>query len=141
MANLKLTGPLNLQGMLTLKGGAGGKVTVGSDEVLVEVTPGSSSQGTAPPVIMPPPPGTPVTLKPDVWIVTSFNKTVKAGAAYIVAQGMAMQGESAAPWPGMVLPSSVNSTVTINHIPINVVNDMGVIFPSGGSAKFNSSGQ
>jgi hypothetical protein len=41
----------------------------------------------------------------------------------------------------MVLPSSANSNVTINRIPINVVNDMAMIFPSGGSATFNASGQ
>jgi hypothetical protein len=41
-----------------------------------------------------------------------------------------------------VLPSSNNSTnVTINFIPVNVVNDMAMIFPSGGSATFNASGQ
>ena len=39
------------------------------------------------------------------------------------------------------MPSSANPTVTINHIPINVVNDMAMIFPSGGSATFNASGQ
>jgi hypothetical protein len=117
-------------------------VKVGAVEALVEVIPTSSpAQGAAPPVLMPPPPAPPTFPQPDVWIVTSFNKTVMAGAAAIVAQGMAMQGQMGAPWPGMVLPSSVNPTVTINNIPINVVGDQGVIFPSGGPASFTASGQ
>jgi hypothetical protein len=77
-----------------------------------------------------------------VWIVNSFNQTVKAGTKNLVAQGMAMQGQSGAPmWPGMVLPSTGNPTVTVNSIPVNVVNDSAAIFPSGGMASFNSSGQ
>ena len=93
-------------------------------------------------MIIPTPPAAPLQPQPTVWIVNSFNKTVKAGQKCIVALGMAMQGQSGAPmWPGMVMPSSANPTVTINHIPVNVVNDMAMIFPSGGSATFNASGQ
>jgi hypothetical protein len=140
MADLNLKGPLNLMGNLTLKGG---KVKINGVEALVEVTPSDPAQSSAaPPVILPPPPASPLQPQPTVWIVNSFNKTVKAGSKCLVALGMAMQGQSGAPlWPGMVLPSSANATVTINHIPVNVVNDMAVIFPSGGSAAFNASGQ
>lgn len=143
MADLTLKKTLNLMGNLTLKPSSGGKVMIESAEALVEVTPSDPPQSSsAPPVILPPPPASPLQPQPTVWIVNSFNKTVKANAKCIVALGMAMQGQSGAPmWPGMVLPSSGNSTVTVNHIPINVVNDMAIIFPSGGSATFSSSGQ
>jgi hypothetical protein len=146
MADLVLKGILNLKGMLTLKGGSGGKVKVGAVEALVEVLPSGPAQcSSAPPVILPPPPAIPAQAPPPpttVWIINSFNKTVKAGTQNIVAQGMAMQGLQGAPiWPGMVLPSTGNPTVTINNIPINVVNDMATIFPSGGAATFTSSGQ
>jgi hypothetical protein len=145
MADLTLKKTLNLMGNLTLKPPSGGKVKIGDSglEALVEVTPSDPPQcNSAPPVILPPPPASPLQPQPTVWIVNSFNKTVKAGTKNIVALGMAMQGQSGAPmWPGMVLPSSGNPTVTVNHIPINVVNDMAIIFPSGGSAAFSSSGQ
>jgi len=138
MANITLKGTLNLMGNLTFKGD---KLLVGTAEALVQVTAGDPAQGVAPPVILPPPPGSPIAPQPDVWIINSFNPTVKQKTKVIVALGMAMQGVAASPWPGMVLPSSVNSGVTINHIPINVVGDQAVIFPSGGSASFTSSGQ
>lgn len=143
MADLVLEGVLNLEGMLTLEGASGGKVKVGAVEALVEVLPSDSAQCTlAPPVLLPPPPASPVSPEPTVWILNSFNKTVKAGTKAIVAQGMAMQGMSGSPpWPGMVMPSTVNPTVTINNIAINVVGDMATIFPSGGMATFTSSGQ
>ena len=140
MADLTLKGPLNLMGNLNFKGG---KVKVGTAEALVEATPSDPPQCSgAPPVIMPPPPPPPLQPQPTVWIVNSFNKTVKANSKCIVALGMAMQGQSGAPmWPGMLLPSTANPNVTVNFIPINVVNDMAVIFPSGGSATFDKSGQ
>lgn len=145
MADLTLKGTLNLTGTLTFKPSPGGKLKIGNAglEALVEVMPGDPPQCTAaPPVILPPPPASPLQPQPTVWIVSSFNKTVKAGSKCIVALGMAMQGQSGAPlWPGMLLPSSGNPTVTVNHVPINVVNDMAVIFPSGGSAAFSASGQ
>jgi hypothetical protein len=145
MADLTLKGTLNLMGTLAFKPSSGGKVKIGDPglEALVEATPGDPPQcSSAPPVILPPPPASPLQPQPTVWIVNSFNKTVKANAKCIVTLGMAMQGQSGAPlWPGMILPSSGNPTVTVNHIPINVVNDMAIIFPSGGSAAFNSSGQ
>ena len=145
MGDLKLGGNLNLMGMLTLKGD-GGKVKVGDTEVLVQVVPpGDGAQcSSAPPVIMPPPPATPLDTGTKVWIINSFNQTVMAGSRAIVTQGIAMQGGNTSPvpiWPGMVLPSSNNSTVTINHLPINVVGDKAVIFPNGGSASFDQSGQ
>jgi hypothetical protein len=131
MSDLVLKGILNLKGMLTLKGDGGGKVKVETAEALVEVLPADPPQCTsAPPVLLPPP--SPTFPQPTVWIISSFNQMVKAGTKNIVAQGMAMQGQNGAPWPGMVLPGS--STVTINSIPINVVGDKAVIFPSGGTA-------
>jgi len=139
MADLVLKGKLELHGLLTLKA-SGGKVKVDANEALVELTPGQQ-HGTAPPVIMPPPPASPLDTGPNVVIINSFNKTVKAGTKAVVTQGILMQGNTPT-WPGMVLPSQNNSgPVTINHIPINVVGDQGVVFPSGGSANFNTSGQ
>ncbi|MFM2119490.1 MAG: hypothetical protein RL722_958, partial [Pseudomonadota bacterium] len=88
------------------------------------------------------PPPAPVAPQPTVWIINSFNKTVKVRTSMprnLVALGMVMQGQSGAPWPGMMLPGS--ATVTINGLPVNVVGDQAVIFPSGGSASFNVSGQ
>ena len=132
MADITLKGTLNLMGTLTFKPGAGGKVKVGAVEALVEVLPSDPPQcSAAPPVILPPPPASPLAPQPTVWIVNSFNKT-----------GMARLGARGAPvWPGMLLPSAGNATVTINHVPINVVNDQAVILPSGGSAAFSVSGQ
>jgi hypothetical protein len=141
MADITLKGTLNLVGNLTFDGG---KLLIGNAglEALVEVLPSDPAQCTAaPPVMLPPPPAGPAFPQPTVWIVSSFNKTVKAKTKAVVALGMAMQGQNAAPWPGMVLPSSGNPTVTVNGIPINVVNDQAVIFPSGGSAAFATSGQ
>jgi hypothetical protein len=143
MADLVLKGMLNLKGMLTLTPTAGGKVKVGAVEALVEVLPSDPPQSSAaPPVIMPPPPAAPAQPQPTVWIVNSFNKTVKAGMRPLVTQGMAMQGLSGAPmWPGMVMPSAGNPTVTVNSVPVNVVGDQATIFPSGGMAAFTVSGQ
>ena len=141
MADITLKGTLNLVGNLTFDGG---KLLIGEAkaQALVEVLPSDPPQcSAAPPVMLPPPPLGPTFPQPTVWIVSSFNQTVKAKNKAVVALGMAMQGQNAAPWPGMVLPSSGNPTVTINGIPINVVNDQAVIFPSGGSAAFNVSGQ
>jgi len=133
MGGLKLTGPVNLMGNLTLKN----KVFPGSVEVLVE----GNNLGNAPPVILPPPPASPSDPALQVSILASFNKTVKAGSNCIVAQGMVMQG-SVPTWPGMMLPSQSNtSPVSANGIPMNVVGDQAVIFPSGGSASFSQSGQ
>jgi len=135
MGDLKLTGPLNLMGNLTLKD----KVFVNNVEALVE----GNNLGTAPPVILPPPPASPSDPAPPVSILASFNKTIKAGTKCIVAQGVVMQG-SVPTWPGMMLPSQGNtspSLVSANGLPINVVGDQAVIFPSGGSASFTQSGQ
>ena len=141
MADLTLKGTLNLMGNLTLKGDSGGKVKVNGVEILVEVPAGTMpAQGNAPPVILPPPPASPSDPAPFVDVVNSFNRTVMVGSKPAVALGMVMQGSSPT-WPGMVQPSSVNATVTINHVAINVVGDMATIFPSGGSATFSGSGQ
>lgn len=135
MGDLKLTGPLNLMGNLTLED----KVFVGGTEVLVQ----ANNIGQAPPVILPPPPASPTDPAPQVSVIVSFNLTVKAKTKPIVAQGMLMQGSTPS-WPGMVLPSNANTgptAVKANGLPMNVVGDQGVVFPSGGSATFNSSGQ
>jgi hypothetical protein len=143
MADLTFKGTLNLMGNLTLKGSDGGKIKVGDAglEALVEVTASDPPQSSsAPPVLLPP--NSPAQPQPTVWIINSFNKTVKADTKNLVALGMVMQGQIDSPmWPGMMQPSLGNPTVTINGIPINVVNDMAVIFPSGSAATFNKSGQ
>lgn len=141
MGDLKLEGTLDLSGMLTLQP-SGGKVLVGGAEALVVLPPLSKPPHCtdAAPVIQPPPPAAPIDATPSVVIISSFNQTVMAGTSAIVTMGMVMQGDMSL-WPGMVLPSSANSTVTINHIPINVKDDQAVIFPSGGMAKLSASGQ
>lgn len=146
MAGLKLEGSLNLTGNLTLDA-SGGRVTAGGIEVLVQVNaPAEPNQGTAPPVILPPPPAPPLDTGPNVWIVSSFNQTVKvatnAGSKPIVALGMVMQG-SVPTWPGMMLPSKGNTgPVTVNGVPANVLGDQALIFPTGAPATLGmGSGQ
>lgn len=148
MADLVLTGPLNLMGNLTLKASSGGKVTAGGAEVLVELAaPGEPHHGSAPPVILPPPPATPTDSGANVWVINSFNKTVKVDAVPspkpIVALGMVMQGNTPM-WPGMVLPSQSNQqprAVSVNGVPVNVKGDQGTIFPTGAPAALSTSGQ
>lgn len=132
MADLLLTGPLDFHGVLTLQPD-GGKVIAGGLEVLVE-----QATGIAPPFIFPPPPSGPIDNGQGVEIISSLNQTVKAGPKAIVTQGMCLQGDRKT-WPGFVLPGSGN--VTVNQIPMNVLNEQAVIFPSGGTAQFNNSGQ
>ena len=135
MATINLKGPLNLAGTLTFKD----KLTIAGTEALIQ----ADNLGTAPPVLLPPPPATPVDQGTDVSIVASFNQNVKAGSKAIVALGMVLQGSSKT-WPGMMLPSNANTgptKVSINNLAINVQNDQTVIFPSGGSAIFSTSGQ
>lgn len=144
MADLVLSGLLNLKGTLKLAGSSGGKVKVDTFEVLVEVTKGQAgaAQGVGAPVILPPPPASPVDTGTDAWIFKSFNATVTAGGANIVTMGMCAQGNpGTATWPGMVQPSTMNPTVTINFIAINVVGDMGITLPTGTPVTFSSSGQ
>lgn len=127
---------IKLNGNLILKGEEGG-VFVDGTPVLVEIFPTDPPQcKTAPPVMLPPPPTGPADSGQTVWIVNSFNKTVTAKGKPIVALGMVMQG-SAPTWPGMMLQGS--SKVTISGVAINVLGDTATIFPSGGSAKMNSS--
>ena len=142
MADLLLSGMLNLKGSLKL---AGDLVKVNNVEALVQGERGvGTAHGKAPaPVPIPPPPAAPSVLPGlDVWIFQSFNTTVTAGGKNIVAQGMCAQGNPGnAPWPGMVQPSIGNSGVTINNIPINVKGDMGLILPMGAPVPFNEHGQ
>jgi hypothetical protein len=144
MGDLVLKGLLNLKGMLKLSGDSGGKVKVDTFEVLVEVTKGQAgaSQGQGAPVILPPPPAAPIDTGVDAWIFKSFNATVTAGGKNIVTMGMYAQGNpGTATWPGMLQPSMMNPTVTINNIAINVVGDMGTTLPTGTPVTFSQSGQ
>ncbi len=148
MADLQLSGILDFGGILDLAGQAGGHVTANGVEVLVEATRGAGeSHGEAPaPVPIPPPPATPSDPGVDVWIFKSFNSTVTAGGKNIVTQGMCAQGNPqpampSASWPGMVQPSMVNTGITINHIAMNVVGDLGTILPTGAPVPFTASGQ
>ena len=142
MGDLVLSGLLSLSGTLKLSGD-GGKVKVDQAEVLVEGQKGSGpAQGVGAPVILPPPPVGPSDPGPDVWIFKSFNATVTVNDAAVVTLGICAQGNpGVATWPGMVLPSTVNPTVTINYLPINVVGDSGITLPNGGSVSFTASGQ
>jgi hypothetical protein len=140
MADLLLSGILNLQGTLALDG----LVKANNVEVLVTGQRGvGASHGKAPaPVPIPPPPAAPMDPGVDVWIFQSFNSTVTAGGKNIVAQGMCAQGDlETASWPGMVQPSIGNPGVTINNIPINVKGDMGLILPTGAPVPFTEHGQ
>ena len=147
MADLTLKENLNLVGDLTLNPN-GGKVLIGDaglEALLEAVPPSDPHHGMAPPVILPPPPAAPIDPKPEVWVVSSFNKTIVVGtpAKAIVTLGMVLQGGQAGMpiWPGSVLPGQ-NSTVMANFIPINVKRDQAIIFPSGGTAMLNvNSGQ
>jgi uncharacterized Zn-binding protein involved in type VI secretion len=133
-------GILVLNGSLKLVGADGGKVLAGSItvfEVLVENSDKNHST-TAPPVLLPP--QAPVDDGQSVSIIKSFNSSVKANGKPIVTMGTTAQGNSKT-WPGMVLPSSNNSTVQINYIPINVVGDMSITLPNGGSTTLDPSGQ
>lgn len=140
MGDLNLKGMLNLKGLLRLNP-SGGKVLVGGKEALVVLPMGQKHGDAAAPVIQPPPPAAPINPGVGVVVFVSFNLTVTAGGKAIVTQGMAMQGNPPPVWPGMVQPSTNNPTVKINNIAVNVVNDMAVIFPSGGTATLGTSGQ
>jgi len=135
MADLILTGRLNLVGHLTLTASAGGRVKVGSDEVLAE---GASSVG--PPVVIPPPPAKPVDDGTRVVVTASLNKTIAAGGKPIVAGGAVLQG-NVPTWPGSILPGQRNATVLINNTPINVQGDQALIAASGALVTLNNSGQ
>lgn len=137
MSDLNLKGQLNLAGMLNLVGD-GGKVCVEGSEVLIEDA--NVTHGTGIPVISPPPPASPIDTGTDAKIFKSFNLTVTAANKAIVTLGLHLQGDLGT-WPGMVSPSSVNSTVTINHLAINVVGDSGITLPNGGSVSYSTSGQ
>lgn len=137
MADLILSGDLNLGGTLNLETTAGGKVTVDTAEVLVE-----GAEGRGIPVIQPPPPASPIDSGSKVRVQKSFNSTIKANGKNIVALGICMQGHTYV-WPGMVLPSTQNTrAVKINGVAINVKSDSGITLPNGGSVTFDqTSGQ
>ena len=137
MGDLTLSGLLNLGGTLNLTGD-GGKVLVGSNEVLIEDS--SVAHGTGIPVILPPPPAAPIDTGTDAKIFKTFNATVTAADKPIVTLGLHLQGD-AGTWPGMVLPSVANPTVTINYLAINVVSDQGITLPNGGPVSYSTSGQ
>lgn len=136
MADLILSGDLNLGGTLNLDTTAGGKIKVDEAEALVE-----GVIGTGIPVIQPPPPAGPIDTGTNVKVQKSFNSNVKANGKNIVALGVCMQGNGYM-WPGMVLPSTQNTRVKINAVAINVKGDSGVTLPNGGSVTFSqNSGQ
>ena len=147
MGDLLLSGTLNLTGRLNLIASDGGKVIVktGANELeaLVEITKGSATDGhgqAVAPVLIPP--QSPADDGSDLWIYKSFNAMVTANDKTIITQGLCAQGTPGkATWPGMVSPSVWNHEVTINHIAINVANDMGIIPASGASVTFSNSGQ
>lgn len=137
MADLVLSGKLDLVGVLHLAGSVGGKVKVDSDEVLVV----DGAEGKGIPVIQPPPPAIPVDVGTKVVVQQSFNFGVTAKGKVIVAQGVCMQG-NASTWPGMVLPSTKNmGAVKANGLAINVKGDSAITLPNGGPVIFNTSGQ
>ena len=141
MADLLLSGMLNLKGNLELSGDL---VKANNVDVLVVGQRGAGpTHGNAPaPVPIPPPPAAPSDPGVGVWIFQSFNSTVTAGGKKVVAQGMCAQGNpGTATWPGMVQPSIGNPGVAINNIPINVKGDMGLILPTGAPVTFTGHGQ
>lgn len=150
MVDLELSGTLNLSGDLNLSGSGGGKVKVVKDMVKDEILVVSGQPtGTATiPVLQPSPPAIPSPLNGGlkVRILQSFNVTVTIANLPVVAQGICLQGDPIPPtftqiWPGMVLPSVSNKTVTISGVPANVKGDRGITLPSGGSINFDDSGQ
>lgn len=131
---LNLEGSLMLMGTLDLDPGSGTVTVDGTDAIVLKT---GTMQGQAmAPVILPPPPASPATTSLDVDIMASFNVTITIKGTPIVALGMVMQGNI---WPGMILPGSAQ--VMANGIPINVVGDKAQIFPNGGSATLDTSGQ
>jgi hypothetical protein len=131
MGDLVLTGMLNLSGTLELK--PSGKLKIGSLEALVE-----AAEGNGAPVPLPPP--APVDTGTKVTVKKSFNATIKVNGKALVTQGVTMQGNTPT-WPGMVQASIGNPTVTANHIPINVVNDLAMTLPTGAPTPLTTSGQ
>lgn len=138
MSDLELGGQLKLVGLLDLKGD-GGKVTIDGNEILIKMPPGSP-HGKGAPVILPPPPVGPIDAGPDATIFISFNATITIDGEVAVAMGLHLQGDIPM-WPGMVLPSSNNSGVKANGLPINVQNDTGITLPNGGTVTYDTSGQ
>lgn len=137
MGDLNLKGTLNLGGTLTLAGD-GGKVLVDGKEALLEDA--GTAHGKGVPVILPPPPASPIDTGTDAKIFKSFNSTVSVSNKAIVTMGLHLQGD-AGTWPGMVMISAMNPTVTINYLAINVVGDKGITLPNGGPVNYTTSGQ
>lgn len=144
MTDLKLSGPLNLTGTLKLSA-EGGKVRVGGLAALVQVHPQTGpAHGMGVPIIQPPPPAGPIDTGVNVRVFNSFNSTVTVKVmgsdAPVIALGICAQGNTAT-WPGIVLPSTKNASVTINHVLINVEGDSAILLPNGASVPLNNSGQ
>lgn len=137
VGDLNLKGILNLGGVLKLAGD-GGKVTVEGNAVLLEDA--GTTHGSGVPVILPPPPASPVDTGTDAKIFKSFNSTVSVSDMAIVTMGLHLEGNSST-WPGMIMKSVSNQTVTINNLPINVEGDKGITLPNGGPVNYTTSGQ
>jgi hypothetical protein len=141
MADILLSGVLDLTGSLNLVPPKGGLVKANGAPVLVELPRGGTdTHGTGTPVPLPPPaptdPGT------DVWVFRSYNSTITANDKAIITQGMCAIGSPMqATWPGIVQSSVVNPAVKINGVAMNVVGDLATILPTGAPATFTASGQ
>ncbi len=142
MAELSLKGDLVLNGTLHLVA-KGGRVKAGDAEVLVTTTSGQSGKhhgSDAIPVMLPP--QKPATEGTNVWIFRSFASGITANGGDVVAQGMCMQGDPGkALWPGIVQQSTKNTGVKVGPLPINVVDDIGIMLPMGAPVTFTESRQ
>lgn len=143
MTDLIFKGQLKFFGSLKLAA-EGGKVKIEENEVLVADPSLGTVHGTGIPVIQPPPPAKPIDDGKDVKVINSFNPTltvkVNGEDKPVVALGVCVQGNSGI-WPGMVLPSTQNTRVSINGTAINVEKDNAITLPNGGNVTFNKSGQ
>lgn len=139
MADLMLSGLLNLGGNLELAA-SGGKVKAEGANVLVAVGRSGAQQGQGSPVMMPPSPAGPLDTGPAVRIIKSFNSGVTIHTVPVVALGITAQGNQVI-WPGMVLPSTVNTKVKLNGVAINVEGDSAITLPNGGTVSLDTSGQ
>jgi hypothetical protein len=136
VADLELVGPLDLLGTLDLAG-QGGAVLIGGTKALVE----GASTSNAPPVLIPPPPGSPADASTSVEVKKSLNVTITAGGKTIVATGLVLQGNT---WPGMVTPSQTNAAptaVTASGLPVNITGDTATIFPTGAPVAITEANQ
>ena len=131
-----LNGTLDLAGTLALRE----KVLVGGAEALVVLPArGNTKHATARKPVPIPSEAQPADPGTDIWIVSSGNRSVLAGAREIVTSGECRQGETAI-WPGTVSPSVRNQGVRAGGTAVCVVGDQGQI-DQGEQVTFTTSGQ